>query len=327
MTAPDPEYVALKTQLAQLDADDPAAAAIAEELHTVYLGLLRGATTPAGYPYPDPTDPIAEGADAIRALAEALTSRTVEKITTAGGPVGGVTAPTSSYPEGWSIFGLSAAQSAAGGWNRPQGGSYVLTFRVLGSTATLQIQFRGANDINYAFVRGGNSNGWSVWRNLSAPYGIAHGTVTLPSATASGGVTTATVTFPSGVFPTAPNVTTNSRTSVPSQRATVAGSITTTSFVVTFQNLASTASGTNSDWIAVLLDGPQNTAAARESVDAGPAEVVTVTCPTPGCPNEGIPIEATLAFVAEDGGIVTVDQVICGSCSTVLLDESETGGA
>lgn len=72
MTEPDPQYVELKTQLAQLAQDDPAAAALIEQLHSVYLGLVRGGVTASGLPYPDPTDPISEGADAIRALAEAI---------------------------------------------------------------------------------------------------------------------------------------------------------------------------------------------------------------------------------------------------------------
>lgn len=41
--------------------------------HARYLELVRGGVTPvAALPYPDPTDPVAEGADAIRALAEAV---------------------------------------------------------------------------------------------------------------------------------------------------------------------------------------------------------------------------------------------------------------
>jgi hypothetical protein len=45
--------------------------ALIEELHQAYLADPR-ATTPNGLPYPAPTDPIAQGADAIRSLAQAI---------------------------------------------------------------------------------------------------------------------------------------------------------------------------------------------------------------------------------------------------------------
>jgi hypothetical protein len=48
--------------------------ALADAMHAAYLdapSALAGVTL-AGLPYPSPTDPIAQGADAIRALAEAL---------------------------------------------------------------------------------------------------------------------------------------------------------------------------------------------------------------------------------------------------------------
>jgi hypothetical protein len=74
MTLPDPRYVTLLTQLleAETAGDDAAAAALADLLQARYLELERGGTTPAGLPYPNPTDPVAEGASAIRALAEAI---------------------------------------------------------------------------------------------------------------------------------------------------------------------------------------------------------------------------------------------------------------
>jgi hypothetical protein len=50
--------------------------ALREELFAAYLAgraaSLFGGTTPAGLPWPAPTDPVAAGADAIRALAEAV---------------------------------------------------------------------------------------------------------------------------------------------------------------------------------------------------------------------------------------------------------------
>ena len=37
-------------------------------------------TTPSGLPYPEPTDPVAEGADAIRALAEAIELKVGDRV-------------------------------------------------------------------------------------------------------------------------------------------------------------------------------------------------------------------------------------------------------
>jgi hypothetical protein len=47
---------------------------IVDEMHDAYLAAPSplGGVTPGGLPYPSPTDPVAEGADAIRALAEAV---------------------------------------------------------------------------------------------------------------------------------------------------------------------------------------------------------------------------------------------------------------
>jgi hypothetical protein len=70
MTAPD--YLALFAELAALPPGDPAAPALIDRLHAAYLVTPRGGTTGGGLPYPSPTDPVAAGADAIRALAEAV---------------------------------------------------------------------------------------------------------------------------------------------------------------------------------------------------------------------------------------------------------------
>lgn len=44
-------------------------------LHNRYKQLRLGGATNSGLPYPDPADPVAAGADAIRALAEAIEPR------------------------------------------------------------------------------------------------------------------------------------------------------------------------------------------------------------------------------------------------------------
>lgn len=324
MTTPDPTYVALMGQLltaSEGGASDAEISTLADELHAQYLGMLRGASTADGYPYPDPTDPLAEGADAIRALAEALAGRTIIEIKTAVL----ATALPQTYPAGWSYRLMNASEAGPGGWNRGTVASLLMTYRRPGDTATIQYQYRPLANPTFAYYRSGNSAGWGVWRNAAGPYGVANGTVTMPSAAASGGTSTASVTFPSGVFSAEPNVTMNSRTSVPAQRVTAAGSITATSFIATFHNMASSASGTNADWVAIQLDGPlvSGVTAAAAAADVGDGPVtVTVICPTAGCPNEGIPISAISEFVDDEGNTRTVDAFVCGGCGTELTPEA-----
>src|SRR5215831_5401731 len=74
MSTPDPDYVAIRQQIEDATGTDPHAdvTSLVEALHARYLDLVRGGSTGRGLPYPSPTDPLMEGADAIRALAEAI---------------------------------------------------------------------------------------------------------------------------------------------------------------------------------------------------------------------------------------------------------------
>ncbi|MCL1871943.1 MAG: hypothetical protein FWF90_16225 [Promicromonosporaceae bacterium] len=104
MISPDPEWVDLRNQILQLDTEgtpDPdQRAQLEQELFDRYVAIQRGGTTSGGLPYPDPLDPAAEGADAIRALAEAVGARIPLK--EAGGtyvvPAGGT--PAVTFPAG-----------------------------------------------------------------------------------------------------------------------------------------------------------------------------------------------------------------------------------
>lgn len=77
MTDLDPEYEQLLSDATAAAAADDVDPEILEQLHSRYLDLVRGGNTPTGLPYPSPTDPLAEGADAIRALAEAIDVYTI----------------------------------------------------------------------------------------------------------------------------------------------------------------------------------------------------------------------------------------------------------
>lgn len=70
---PGESWAELAGELAA-ETDPGAQRDLVERLHAAYLATPSplGGTTGAGLPYPSPTDPIAGGADAIRALAEAV---------------------------------------------------------------------------------------------------------------------------------------------------------------------------------------------------------------------------------------------------------------
>lgn len=315
MTAPDPAYVALKTQIAALANGDPAADALVEQLHSIYVGLLRGGTTTDGFPYPDPTDPIAEGADAIRALAESLSLRNWVRRGTAIP----ASALATAYPLGWSYRVAATAEITSGGWPGATA-ALIITFRESSNAAHQQVWAIATGTIPNMFCRSGNSTIWSAWWNAAGPYGRAQGLATVPNA-APGSTSTVTVTFPANRFTLAPNVFTNLRTANPSVRNVAAGSITTTSFVITLENGGSTTTGGNVDWHAMQDTGtaPAAMAAfAAADVAAEPVATAVVRCPTADCPNEGVDIEVTTEFANEDGGTVLVDSAQCGACGTIL---------
>jgi hypothetical protein len=70
--APDPQLESLYQQMMTAAPGD--LAALADEAFARYQDIMgpRAGTTPSGLPYPSPTDPVSQGADAIRNLATAL---------------------------------------------------------------------------------------------------------------------------------------------------------------------------------------------------------------------------------------------------------------
>jgi hypothetical protein len=109
----DPEYLALLLRLKEAEPGSPEAAQLVEQLHERYVEVIGfGGTTAAGLPYPLPTDPVAEGADAIRSLAEA-----VERATLNGSARARASAGTGGYPQStW--FTVPLDQLVEGSWQR-----------------------------------------------------------------------------------------------------------------------------------------------------------------------------------------------------------------
>jgi len=56
--------------------------------------------------------------------------------------------------------------------------------------------------------------------------------------------------------------------------------------------------------------------------------MTAVTCHTPGCANEGIPIDLNLTYTDDDGQTQTVDAVACGVCGNPITDyeRADQGG-
>lgn len=73
LTAPDPQLESLYARLQDAAINPADTAQLVEEAHARYLDITAlAAVSNGGLPYPVPTDPISQGADAIRALAEAI---------------------------------------------------------------------------------------------------------------------------------------------------------------------------------------------------------------------------------------------------------------
>lgn len=111
-------------------------------------------TTPTGLPYPEPTDPVAQGAAAIKALAEAIDPRWLASV------------PVSSQ-----VWTPSVATLTGGTWDARSyriGALAVLAFRwTMGATPP-------SGDVNITFpahtgnmVVGGTCFGWAEVRDIS----------------------------------------------------------------------------------------------------------------------------------------------------------------
>jgi hypothetical protein len=305
MTTPDPQYIDLLGQIHAAEQAGGSTDPLVEQLHTRYLELVRGGTTGNGYPYPDPTDPLAEGADAIRSLAEALTNRTVTVL-----PSNSVAEsdPFTAYPRGISTVDLSTAAGAS--W--PTGSSSTVMTIVAAADRAVQLAYRNTAGTNtFGYYRSGNPSGWSPWIGATGPFGEAGGSVVFPT-TAAGAVSSVTVTFPAGTFNRGPNVVISGYTASPGNRHVSAASSTATSFIAYFANDRTDAGAVAAHWNATQMNS-----AAAPSLLVAAADAV-VRCPTDGCDNENVPIAIPTSWLDDDGVEHPVDQVICGVCGTIL---------
>lgn len=156
-------------------------------------------TTTKKLPYPEPIDPVAGGATAIRNLAEALDFTRIVELTAVDIP--NAAAPFANYPLGVSLLPVSSAEATAGNWPIPAGAGTVVTVKqgaragqwfYLSSTTNARAMFRS--------LSGGGASPWGG----TGPYGTAIGTATLDGA--NNPTAPVSVTFPANRFTVAPRV-------------------------------------------------------------------------------------------------------------------------
>jgi hypothetical protein len=312
MSTPDPEYVAIRQQIEDATADDRNAdvTTLVEALHARYEALVRGANTPDGYPYPSPTDPLMEGADAIRALAEALAARTVTLTYTPANSAVLMTA----YPLGLSLFTLASGSHATSGFPG-SGGCTVLTIKNSSNQASQYVFPAGGSGGTLPWYRSGGATAWGDFNASSSVAGAVSAVTGAANATR-----TVTVTFPvrsfTGVYPqvVCSLATANGGASTINTEIWV-GTTTTTSFNLGVNR--SNATDVAVRWVATQM--PVTVAAQALMAAALAAEqMASVTCPTEGCMNQGVPIEVATTWTDDEGVQHPVDAVVCGVCGATL---------
>lgn len=200
-------------------------------------------TSVKGLPYPEPADPIRDGAAAIKALALALDFTLIPVLTAASGLTNA--SFLDPYPVGISLLNLAAGDATAGAWPSAAS-SHVMTIKTTSSRAA-QFCFLNSGTLSRAWYRqlvaapGPNS----PWVGLSAPYGQASGTATLNAATDP--TASVQVNFPTGRFNRTPRVVVSSST--PSVHVGVQA-ISATAVTLIGRNLSAYATTLTAYWMA-----------------------------------------------------------------------------
>lgn len=161
---------------------------------------------------------------------------------------------------------------------------------------------------------------------LRATHIVAEGYYT--TEVPGGGTVNQTITFPTGRFTEVPGVFVSPLTANIFTRGATANALTMTSFQLNLGKTAGTMGGNlGCHWLAVqdLLDveafSPMARALPANGGPLGAPADVTVTCPTDGCGNQGVPIEIASTVIDEESGATTpVTRVSCGVCGTDISD-------
>lgn len=153
------------------------------------------------------------------------------------------------------------------------------------------------------------------------PYASTAGYVSISSVKADT-EKSMTVTFPAGLFTAPPRVTTTPQSGSPRIRSSSVNAITKSSAMIWVGNSGSSTGDLGVHWIAAQ---PSSADVALMAADE-PHTDATVTCPTSGCRNEGIPLGIVGHWTDEDGVVQSVDAVECGVCGTDITDTLKTEG-
>lgn len=273
-----------------------------------------GTTANAKLPYPEGTDLVMDGDDAIEDLAKALDTNTLIRLSTKP------TAADSdaSYPFGWSFFYLTGTDSAAGGW--PAGVYWrAFTFRVSNGNA-FQYLVRASPSTPAFLLRNYASGQWSPWIG-NGPYGRASGIVSFGTVSA-GSSKSATVTFPAERFTATPVILASAISGSPHGRNASSSAGTSSGCNIYFGNWGSSDfPDAQAYWIAEQASSSSGVGLmAARTLAAEPVPDVTVTCPNEDCENYDIPIAIASTWDDDDGNAHPVDLVICGACGTNITD-------
>jgi hypothetical protein len=269
-------------------------------------------TNANGLPYPLPTDPLTDGAVAIKNLADALDGRITSSVP---GDSKTPSSPPTAFPQG--LSGMTISTAAGASW--PIGGAGWLITHVDGPrTRGYQVVYRIGLSMAYIRTALSSAAGWSLWRSAIAPYGVATGATTATGVPATSVKTTA-VTFPAGVFGAGGiiAVVATPRTTSPNLRAASTNTVNINGFNLHLYNGGASATDVTAEWVATQND-TVNTTTARADLEADGVTFETVTCPTDGCQNAGVPIDVAVTYLDDDGVLVDVDAVQCGVCGTDL---------
>lgn len=273
-------------------------------------------TTTNGLPYPEPTEPVAEGANAIKALALALPSNRV--ITVVASDTIAVTDLPTAWPDGLSTAYYTTS-GAGGAWPfRPcqvvtlrRGGTPVAQWVIPHTTTQPRILFRAGS---------ASSNAWSPWVGGTAPYGQWAGQFTV-SALVYGDSKDTTLTFPTGRFNRAPacsGIIGSPRYGY--QIMTRSGS----SVTIRCSNYSGGDASSSTTVDVGFTQATDLSNVGFEAHDESADYWVWVMCPTEGCPQQGQPLNLNIGYIDPDTGLPTTSgEIQCGGCGTILIP-SET---
>lgn len=110
-------------------------------------------TTPSGYPYPEPSDFVADGADAIRALAEAIDAKLPVAVASGNGTMSGAsgtTAQTVTLPAG--LFTAAPVVVAGARTAFPENRSAVSATAATATSFIAYIYYASTADLGYAWT-------------------------------------------------------------------------------------------------------------------------------------------------------------------------------